>query len=79
MSKYTLLPDGSAFGVFTFDKKIIIQRWVHKLFKCPTFWKINASFSCPGCGKKYRCYWDGNDVDGHGIDYCDKCADKLET
>jgi hypothetical protein len=25
-----------------------------------------------------RCYWDGNDVEGHGIDYCNKCAADLE-
>ncbi len=46
----------------------------HKLFECPTFWQIKPSFKCPGCGKKYRCYWDGNDVAGHGRDYCNTCA-----
>ena len=51
----------------------------HKLFKCPTFWRIHSSFTCPKCGRKYRCYWDGNDVIGHGIDYCDACAKVLEN
>ena len=51
----------------------------HKLFHCPTFWKLKPAFTCPQCSKKYRCYWDGNDVAGHGIDYCNKCAAQLET
>ena len=51
---------------------------LHKLFNCPTFWRIKPRFTCPKCKKQYRCYWDGNDVTGHGIDYCDKCAIKLE-
>ena len=54
------------------------EGWIHKLFRCPTFWKIKTSFKCPKCGKKYRCYWDGNDVKGHGVDYCNKCAKELE-
>lgn len=52
---------------------------LHKLFKCPTFWRIRPAFHCPQCNKGYRCYWDGNDVAGHGIDYCDKCARALES
>jgi hypothetical protein len=51
----------------------------HKLFRCPTFWKLKYSFHCPRCGKGYRCYWDGNDVTGHGIDYCNSCASLLEN
>ncbi len=50
------------------------KRWYHKLFKCPTFWKLKSSFTCPKCGEKYRCYWDGNDIAGVGIDYCNSCA-----
>ena len=50
---------------------------IHKLFFCPTFWNLKAFFKCPECGKKYRCYWDGNDVAGHGIDYCGPCAAQL--
>ena len=46
----------------------------HKLFRCPTFWRIHPFFTCPECGKKYRCYWDGNDIAGVGIDYCNACA-----
>lgn len=73
-----IFPDGSAFVVAGIKKKSFFQRWKHKLFTCPTFWKWKAAFSCPGCGKKYRCYWDGNDVAGHGIDYCNKCTKRLE-
>ena len=55
-----------------------IDGWYHKLFKCPTFWKLKPSYTCPECGKKYRCYWDGNDIWGVGIDYCNTCVKKLE-
>ena len=61
------------------DVKTFIKKWKHKLFYCPTFWQIKPAFTCPGCGKKYRCYWEGNDVAGHGIDYCSTCAEKLES
>ena len=54
------------------------RRLFHKLFKCPTFWELKPHFKCPLCGKTYRCYWDGNDVIGVGIDLCDKCAQKYE-
>ena len=57
----------------------MIKRLVHKLFKCPTFWRVEPAFQCPSCDKKYRCYWDGNDVAGVGKDYCDKCAGALEA
>jgi hypothetical protein len=56
-----------------------IKRWYHKLFKCPTFWTLKPKFTCPGCGKKYRCYWDGNDIKGLGKDYCNSCTKKLES
>ena len=55
-----------------------IDGWYHKLCKCPTFWKLKPSFTCPKCGKKYRCYWDGNDIVGVGTDYCNTCVKKLE-
>jgi hypothetical protein len=45
----------------------------HKLFHCPTFWLVKPAFQCPICGKRYRCYWDGNDTD-RGINLCDECA-----
>jgi len=50
------------------------QKFYHKAFQCPTFWRLKPVFTCPICGKKYRCYWDGNDVAGKGINLCDKCA-----
>lgn len=50
----------------------------HYLFHCPTFWRLKPIFKCPTCGKKYRCYWDGNDIENHGIDFCNKCAKKIE-
>jgi len=76
---FSKLQDGSAFIVISIRKMAFIKRWRHKIFKCPTFWDKEPAFTCPGCGKKYRCYWDGNDVTGHGIDYCNKCAKKLES
>jgi hypothetical protein len=48
----------------------------HYLFKCPTFWRLRPFFHCPVCGQGYRCYWDGNDVNGK-INVCNRCA-KLE-
>ena len=54
------------------------KRWLHKLFQCPTFWEIKYHFHCPECGKGYRCYWEGNDVLGVGIDFCDDCAETIE-
>ncbi len=56
-------------------KKYFWRRVYHKLFNCPTFWRIKPAFKCPGCGKKYRCYWEGNDTQ-FGINYCDSC-DKI--
>ena len=61
------------------NQLVWLKRWHHKLFKCPTFWKLKPYFTCPGCGKKYRCYWDGNDIEGVGIDYCNNCAKDLEN
>ena len=55
-----------------------LKQWYHKLFKCPTFWELKPHFTCTECGKGYRCYWDGNDIAGKGIDYCDECASKHE-
>ena len=78
MNEFIKLPDGSAFGIVSIKRKAFFKRWKHKLFDCPTFWKRKPAFECPECGKKYRCYWDGNDVTGHGTDYCNACAKKLE-
>ena len=50
----------------------------HLIFKCPTFWETKPAFCCPGCGKRYRCYWDGNDIAGIGINYCNSCTEKHE-
>lgn len=60
------------------EKKKFLNRIKHKLFHCPTFWSVKPAFHCPECGKGYRCYWDGNDVTGHGTDYCNRCASILE-
>lgn len=65
--------------VVSIRRKPLLKRIYHKLFECPTFWRWKPAFECPRCGKKYRCYWDGNDVSGHGIDYCDGCAQILES
>ena len=64
--------------VINVKRKSLFKRIIHKLFFCPTFWRLKPIFQCPRCGKKYRCYWDGNDVEGHGTDYCNKCAKILE-
>jgi phage/plasmid primase-like uncharacterized protein len=58
--------------------KDFFKRVHHKMFNCPSFWSLKTSFECPGCGKKYRCYYDGNDIAGHGTNYCNKCAKVLE-
>lgn len=79
MTKPTILPNGSAFMVLGMKREKFLKRVKHKLFHCPTFWRLKAAFTCPGCGKKYRCYRDGNDVAGHGVDYCSKCANGLES
>lgn len=60
--------------------KRLLKRIYHKLFHCPTFWKLKPTFYCPICGKGYRCYWDGNDSPGNTKlkDVCDKCATRIE-
>ena len=64
--------------VINVKRKPLLKRIIHKLFFCPTFWRLKPRFQCPRCGKKYRCFWDGNDIEGHGTDYCNKCAKILE-
>lgn len=74
-------------AVVTIDPyKSRIKRWRHKLFGCPTFWKSvwdtffksKPYYRCPECKKPMHCYWDGNDITNHGINFCDDCASKLE-
>lgn len=55
--------------------KRFFKRWWHYLFFCPSFWSLKPAFRCPICGKTYRCYWDGYDVDGKGINLCKQCAE----
>ena len=64
--------------VATIKQKPVIKRWLHKLFACPTFWRLKPFFRCPRCNRGMRCYWDGNDITGHGTDYCNACAKILE-
>lgn len=52
-----------------------VQKVYHYLFECPTFWRVKPAFKCPICGETYRCYWDGNDVDGLGINICTPCTE----
>lgn len=55
----------------------VLSKLKHYLFECPTFWRRKPAFQCPHCGKKYRCYWDGNDCGGK-INVCHECAEKYE-
>ena len=77
------LPDGSGFAIATIPQKPFLKRWEHKLFHCPTFWKmlfgLKKKYSCPRCNATYLCYWDGNDVTGHGTNFCNTCANELEN
>ena len=52
----------------------MFKKLFHHLFKCPSFWKIRSSFTCPDCGKEYRCYWDGYDCPCGTIHLCKTCA-----
>jgi hypothetical protein len=64
--------------------KNLIEKWKHKLFSCPTFWKSKWNtfwkskpfYRCPDCNKAMHCYWDGNDVADKGINLCDVCMEK---
>ena len=62
--------------VVTIESKYntLLKKLYHYLFTCPTFWSWKPKFTCPKCGRKYRCYWDGNDIDNHGINICNSCA-----
>lgn len=60
------------------SERSFVQRWLHYLFECPTFWKWERTFTCPDCGKKYRCYWDGNDINGK-IHVCNRCVNSEEN
>ena len=70
--------------VIEIKRKPFIKRWIHKLFKCPTFWnsvwnnirKSKPFYRCPKCKKAMHCFWDGNDVTGKGIDLCNNCANE---
>ena len=53
-----------------------MKKLLHYLFRCPTFWSFKPYFKCPECGATYRCYWDGHDIVGRGINICGKCASK---
>jgi hypothetical protein len=76
-TKFTKLPDGSAFGVFSISIPWYKNLW--KKMKMLDWWLRKPRYRCPECGKGLYTYWDGNDVTGHGIDYCDKCAKQLES
>lgn len=60
--------------VINIKRKTLLKHWYHKLFQCPTYWTFKGSFTCTQCGKRKRCYWDGNDMTGHGTDICERCA-----
>jgi hypothetical protein len=70
------LPDGSAFGVFSISIPWYKNLW--KKMKMLDWWARKPRYHCPRCNKGLYTYWDGNDVSGHGIDYCTPCAKVLE-
>ena len=53
------------------------SEWRHRLWLCKNYWDKSRRYKCTGCGKTLRCYWAGNDITGHGIDYCNRCAKRL--
>lgn len=77
MSRPTVLPDGSAFCTAS----ISISWWKNlwKKLKMLDWWLRRPKYHCPRCGKGLYTYWDGNDVEGHGTDYCNRCAHLLES
>lgn len=60
------------------DPLTTIKKLLHYLFHCPTFWRIKPAFTCPDCGAKYRCYWDGCDAGGK-INLCMRCGEKYDN
>jgi len=70
-------PSGGIFGTFFPYKKDFIRRWLHYLFSCP--FRLKTAFHCKLCGKPKRCYWDGNDIEGLGINICHKCSEVVEA
>jgi len=77
MSGFTILPDGSAFCV----ANISISWWKtwRKKMEMRDWWLRRPRSRCPRCRKGLYSYWDGNDVDNHGTNYCNKCARILEA
>ena len=71
-NKHTILPDGSAF----FVADISIPRWkiIIKKLKMREWWLRKPRYHCPRCNKGLYSYWEGNDIEGHGTDYCNRCA-----
>jgi hypothetical protein len=57
--------------------KGMFRRWWHLLFACPTFWRSGLSYTCPVCDKHFRCYWDGQRVEGYERHCCNRCAKKI--
>ena len=73
----TILPDGS--GFFTASISIPWRKNLWKKMKMGRWWLRKPKYHCPRCNKGLYTYWDGNDVIGHGTDYCNKCAKHLES
>ena len=48
--------------------RLCSRRWWHSWFARE--WRS----LCPKCGRRIRYYWDGNDIEGHGTDICNRCA-----
>ena len=60
-----------------------IKKWLRRIlwrlghrFSCPSRFDEEPAFRCPDCGKKYWCYFDGNDCSCGMIHLCSRCAKK---
>nr|BDD43753.1 hypothetical protein 13 [bacterium] len=53
-----------------------MNKIVHKLFRCSTFWNLKPAFTCPVCGRGFRCFWDGHDIGGL-TNVCSKCSKEI--
>jgi len=51
-----------------------VEKRKHYIEKCPTFWKPRDWYTCPDCGERYPCYYDGHDCECGTTNLCGGCA-----